>query len=124
MAAAKDTKVIGYFAYASSSEVVCDGDACVIAGSEVDLRRYLAELPAGEGTKYTLKKTCFELNEKIHEFHNGISRTLYGRYVGMDPKIGVAHAIKNDVLKRAEIDDEILALVSGMLEALSSPNFK
>ena len=59
MAAANDTKVIGYFAYASSSEVVCDGDACIIAGSEADLRRYLSELAAGEGTQYTLKKKRF-----------------------------------------------------------------
>lgn len=66
----------------------------------------------------------FELNEKIHEFHNGISRTLYGRYARMDPKFGVAHAIKSGVLKRAEIDDKIFALVSGMLEVLSSPTFK
>jgi hypothetical protein len=66
----------------------------------------------------------FELNEKIHEFHNGISRALYAKYVGMDPAFGVAQAIKGGVLKRAEIDDEIFALVSGMIEVLSSPTFK
>ncbi len=59
MPAAIDTKVIGYFAFVSSSEVFCDGDACIIAGSNIDLKRYLSALPADEGNKYTLKKTRF-----------------------------------------------------------------
>ena len=59
MAAANDTKIIGYFAHATSSEVFCDGDACIIAGSEVDLKRYIQALTDDEGSKYTLKKTRF-----------------------------------------------------------------
>jgi hypothetical protein len=59
MTAAEDTKVIGYFAYASPSEVVCDGDACVIAGSDADLRTYLSGLGTSEGINHTLKKTRF-----------------------------------------------------------------
>jgi len=42
-----NTKVIGFFAYASPSEVVCtDGAACVIAGSQ-------------KTRKHTIKKTRF-----------------------------------------------------------------
>ena len=59
MAASEQSRVIGYFAYASSTDVVCDGDACVIAGSDADLRRYLSELGSGEGINPTLKKTRF-----------------------------------------------------------------
>lgn len=59
MAAADDAKVIGYFAYVSPSEVVCDGEACIIAGSDVDLRTYISELGPGEGINHTLKKTRF-----------------------------------------------------------------
>lgn len=59
MAVANQTKVIGYFAFASSSEVFCDGDACIIAGSDADLKRYLSALGADEADKYTLKKTRF-----------------------------------------------------------------
>jgi len=59
MSAADDAKVIGCFAFTSPTEVVCDGDACVIAGSEADLRAYVLELgPAGE-INHTLKKTRF-----------------------------------------------------------------
>ena len=59
MTTANDTKVIGYFASASSTEVFCDADACIIAGSEADLKRYLSALAADEGDKYTLRKTRF-----------------------------------------------------------------
>ena len=33
MSAVENAKVIRIFAYASKTEVVCDGDACVITGS-------------------------------------------------------------------------------------------
>lgn len=66
----------------------------------------------------------FQLNEKIHEFHNGISRALYGRYVGMDPGIAVAFALNNGVLKRTEIDGDLLSSMSGIVHGLSSSVFK
>jgi len=59
MATANDAKVIGYFAQSSPSEVVCDGDACVIAGSDSDLRAYISKLGPGEEINHTLKKTRF-----------------------------------------------------------------
>jgi hypothetical protein len=40
---ADDSKVIGYFAYASPGEVVCNGDACLVAGSETAMASYLAD---------------------------------------------------------------------------------
>jgi hypothetical protein len=59
MSAADDAKVIGYYAYASQTEVVCDGDACVVAGSDADLRTYISELGVADGISHTLKKTRF-----------------------------------------------------------------
>ena len=59
MAAADDAKVIGYFAYASPSEVVCDGDACIVAGSDAGLKAYVSELGLGSAINHTLKKTRF-----------------------------------------------------------------
>ncbi len=38
------SKVIGYFAYASPTEVVCTGKACVISGSQRAMRDYIAEI--------------------------------------------------------------------------------
>ena len=59
MATDKETKVIGHFAYALQSEVICDGDACIIAGSDADLRTYISELCRDKGLTHTLKKTRF-----------------------------------------------------------------
>lgn len=59
MAAADDAKVIGHFAYISQSEVVCDGDACVVAGSEADLTAYLVSLTSGQPMGHTIRKTRF-----------------------------------------------------------------
>ena len=59
MSADRDSKVIGYFAYASRVEVVCTGDACVVAGSEAAMRAFLTELnPTGAGS-HTIRKTRF-----------------------------------------------------------------
>jgi hypothetical protein len=62
----------------------------------------------------------FELSEKIHEFHNGISRTLYGRYVGMDAVFGVASALHRGVMSREEVGDEVFLSVKGIVMSLSS----
>ncbi len=35
-------KVIGYFAYHRGGEVICDGDSCIIAGSEEKMKAYIA----------------------------------------------------------------------------------
>ena len=51
-------KVIGYFSYTNSGEVTCDGDACVIAGSEELMKNYLSRKPSG-GNKDIIKKTRF-----------------------------------------------------------------
>ena len=59
MTAADDAKVIGHFAYTSPSEVICDGDACIIAGSETDLKTYLVSLASGYPMHHTIRKTRF-----------------------------------------------------------------
>ena len=91
MAPAEDTKVIGYFAYASLSDVVCDGDACIIAGSDADLRKYLFELGSGEGINHTLKKTRF--GEIMHGMRLGAAyafdETAYNRFYPLAKREGL-----------------------------------
>lgn len=62
----------------------------------------------------------FQLNEKIHEFHHGISRALYGRYTGMDAAFGVASALHRGILNREEVGDDVYLHVEGIMMALSS----
>ena len=52
------SKVIGYFAYTLSGEVFCDGDACIISGTEDGMRFYLKKLTEG-GDAFIIKKTRF-----------------------------------------------------------------
>jgi hypothetical protein len=56
----RDTKVVGYFAYLSPTQVVCsDVDACIISGSIKALEEYLAETEPLGVSKATVKKTRF-----------------------------------------------------------------
>jgi len=54
-----DSKVIGYFAYLSPMEVICDGDACVIYGSEQAVHSYLQKISPETSKAITIKKTRF-----------------------------------------------------------------
>jgi hypothetical protein len=64
----RSSKVIGYFAYASKTEVLCtEINACLIAGSDQAMRRYLIELDPGQRKAWTVKKTRFG------EIHRGLS---------------------------------------------------
>jgi hypothetical protein len=63
---------------------------------------------------------AFELNEIIHEFHNGISRTLYNRYTGRDAAIGVAFAFTRDILSREEIGEEVFTSIAEIAKLFSS----
>ena len=53
------SKVIGYFSYTNSGTVFCDGDACIIAGSEELMKSYLHKLSDGGSNRDIIKKTRF-----------------------------------------------------------------
>lgn len=56
----RETKVVGYFAYLSPTQVVCsDVDACVVSGSIKAMEEYLAEIDPLGAPKATVKKTRF-----------------------------------------------------------------
>jgi hypothetical protein len=59
----------------------------------------------------------FELNDLVHEFHNGVSRELYKRYVMTDPYFSVAYALNNNILNESSVDKEVLKLLGNMLIA-------
>ena len=54
-----DSKVIGYYARLSPMVVVCDGDACVIAGSEQNMIKHLKTVSPDAPHQATIKKTRF-----------------------------------------------------------------
>lgn len=51
----------------------------------------------------------FELSERIHRYHDGVSRKLYVTYQNLPASQAIAWAIARQVLDRAEVPAEILA---------------
>ena len=60
---------------------------------------------------------AFELSERIHKFHNGISRELYGRYAALDPEITVPRAVALGVVGEMELGEALLQKLSPQIEA-------
>ena len=53
-------KVVGYFAIRrGSSNLLCDGEACVIAGSQQLMTRYIVKLAGDTLSNYQVKKTRY-----------------------------------------------------------------
>lgn len=53
-------KVIGYFAIqAGTPNILCDGDACVIAGSQKAINRYIEKLAGQNPVDYQIRKTRY-----------------------------------------------------------------
>jgi hypothetical protein len=53
-----DHKVIGYFAISAQQDILCDGDACIIAGTQSALNSYIRSL-AEPGVEFDNRKTRF-----------------------------------------------------------------
>jgi len=60
--------------------------------------------------------SAFELNHRIHEFHDGISRELYSRYVLLDPEFGVAHALNQGILAAKEVGESLVKALGNMVD--------
>ncbi len=54
-----DTRVIGYFAFTPPMHAICDEDACIIAGSEAEMKRYAEAVASGSLKETRIKKTRF-----------------------------------------------------------------
>lgn len=85
-----NSKVIGYFAYHLPAEVVCDGDACVIAGSEESMRDYIKSVSSVSLKRNTIKKTRF--GEIIDGIKRGgayaFDEQSYNRFFPLANKVG------------------------------------
>jgi len=51
----------------------------------------------------------FELSDRIHRFHDGISRDLYVLYRDLSPSHSVARAVVLQLLQEAEVPSKILS---------------
>jgi hypothetical protein len=85
-----DSKVIGYFAFSSPMAVICEGDACIISGSEKRMRDYIAQAMPDSSQSNTIKKTRF--GEIIKGMKMGapyaFDEESYSRFYPLANKIG------------------------------------
>jgi len=85
-----DGKVIGHFAFSSPMGVICDGDACVISGSEEAMRNYIKSALSESSKAVTIKKTRF--SEIIQGMKKGapyaFDEQSYNRFYPLANKIG------------------------------------
>ena len=66
------------------------------------------------------KTDCFDLNQEIHEFHNGKSRELYKFYTMGDPMTAVAYAIANGIFNEAEINQKYIENIREIINHFSN----
>lgn len=60
--------------------------------------------------------SAFELNELVHQFHDGISREIWKRYATNHLEPAVASAVAAGVLRREELPQELLQHIAGLIE--------
>jgi hypothetical protein len=64
----------------------------------------------------------FELSDRIHRFHDGVSRDLYVFYRDVSPNTAVARAVAYRILDRAEIPRDILPALESAIEYFAERN--
>ena len=83
---------------------------------ERELSAALSDLEA----KFTAWRTgeidCFDLNDQIHQHHNGISRTLWSRYQGGLEMI-FPMLVARGIIEESEVPNELLADFKSSIES-------
>ena len=62
--------------------------------------------------------TPFDLNEEIHQYHNGTARELYKQYVTGDPDMAVMLALARGILKIEELNEDCRSFYQDRLDRL------
>jgi hypothetical protein len=85
-----DAKVMGYFAIHLPQDVLCDGDACIIAGSESAMNRYI-EAASVPNAVFQVKKTRFGdvLKGLLRGGAYSFDEESYGRFLPLANKNGL-----------------------------------
>ena len=91
MAIDDKTRVIGYFAFSPPMGVVCDGDECVVVGSEDAMKGYLAKLGAATKSSPAVRKVRFEeiLVGMFHGRTYAFDEESYSKFYPLAAKYGI-----------------------------------
>ncbi len=60
----------------------------------------------------------FDLDEEIHQYHNGKARDLYKQYATGDPDMAVLFALRKGVLKIEELSEDFRSFYQEQLDRL------
>src|SRR6266542_7169140 len=83
---------------------------------ERDLRKALGELRAQFDLWERGEIDAFELNERVHRFHQDTSRENWKRYATTHLETAVASAVAAGVLRKEELPSELLQHIDGLIE--------
>jgi carbamoylphosphate synthase large subunit len=81
-----------------------------------DLRKALGELRAQFDRWERGEIDSFELNERVHRFHQDTSREIWKRYATGHPEPAVASAVAAGVFRKEELPSELLQHIAGLIE--------
>lgn len=70
-----------------------------LSSSLEDLEKHFKSWRAGD-------IDAFQLNERIHEFHQGPSRDLWGKYTNILPTLLLGHALADGFVEEEEIPEQ------------------
>ncbi len=87
---------------------------------EQELSVAMDELEAEFGRWRKGEISVFDLNERIHKFHHGISRELYTRYDPRDAEMIIPGAIARGTIREDEVDPALLQNLSDLIEFVKS----
>lgn len=83
---------------------------------ERDLSRCLNEVKNSFDKWENNEITAWDVNDKIHQFHNDIARELYKSYVGInDPLLAVVFGIRQGVIDISEVNATCKSLIEETL---------
>ncbi len=84
-------KVIGYIAYVTKLQLICEGDSCIVAGSRKKMISYLEIARPGESKKVTITKARFGDIKRAIELGAAYSfdREAYERFHPLARKSGI-----------------------------------
>ena len=81
-----------------------------------DLRKALGELRTQFDRWQRGEIDSFELNERVHRFHQDTSREIWKRYATTHLEQAVASAVVAGVLRKEELPSELLQHIDGLIE--------
>jgi hypothetical protein len=84
---------------------------------ESELNRELDTLFKAFGLWANKELSAFELSDRIHEFHDGVSRDLYSRYTGSNPLPVVCGAIAVGILSEESLGSGLKGKLEPVIKA-------